>query len=165
MVGIPCQVTDMKILVTGANGFIGAALCEHLIAEGHEVVPVVRSPASIRNAQVVTSDEEWVCALRGCDSVVHLAGRVHVMREKDGDPLQAFRASNLDITLALARKAAANGVKRFIFSSSIKVNGENTMQGQFFRPDDEPAPRMPMQSPNGRRNKRCGGSQQKLVWK
>ena len=82
----------------------------------------------------------WHKALVGITTVVHLAARVHVMRDTEADPLTAFRAVNVQGTLNLARQAAAAGVKRFVFISSVKVNGETTELDQPFTSDDEPAP-------------------------
>ncbi len=132
----------MKVLVTGANGFIGSALCPHLSGLGHEVVPIVRRPYEISKALIIQQNDEarWFQALKGCDCVIHLAGRVHVMRESDPDPLGAFRAANVDATLLLARRAVTAGVKRFFFLSSVKVNGEETAPSTRFRPDDSPQP-------------------------
>lgn len=132
----------MKVLVTGANGFMGRALCPHLSALGHEVVPVVRRPGDVVGARVLKEDDEaaWQTALRGCTSVVHLAGRAHVMQDKAEDPLQAFREANVQVTQTLAKRAAQAGVKRFVFMSTIKVNGEQTAPGKCFRPGDIPAP-------------------------
>lgn len=132
----------MKVLVTGASGFIGSALCAHLVSLGHAVVPVVRRHGNLSNARIVRADDDagWRSALDGCDSIVHLAGRAHVMREQEPDPLRAFRETNVDATLALAHRAVAAGVRRLVFMSTIKVNGEHTAPGSCFEPDDEPAP-------------------------
>lgn len=133
----------MKILVTGANGFIGGALCQHLAASGQQVVPVVRRPCDVPDARILMADDDdaaWSAVLAGCDSVVHLAARAHVMHEHERDPLQAFRAVNVDMTLQLARRAAAAGVRRFVFMSTIKVNGEASVSGSPFGADDLPAP-------------------------
>ena len=135
----------MKVLVTGANGFIGSALCLHLFALGHEVIPMVRKDyaVSMDPTSLPYDEQQWRLVLNKCDVVIHLAGRAHVMRERDIDPLQAFRAANLELTMQLARKAVEAGVKRFIFISSIKVNGEETMPGDCFKPDDIPNPNDP----------------------
>ena len=135
----------MKVLVTGANGFIGSALCPHLSEFGHDVVPVERWPKRLSEAKMILHNDEvqWGLALNGCDCVIHLAGRAHIMRESDPDPLGAFRAANLEPTMQLALRAVEAGVKRFIFISSIKVNGEETMLGGVFKPDDSPRPSDP----------------------
>lgn len=132
----------MKVLVTGSSGFIGRGLIAYLAARGFEVVPIVRKPSGIPGERVLEleNSDAWRDALEGCDSVVHLAGRAHVMRENAPDPAQAFREANVDQTLAVARYAAAAGVLRFVFLSSVKVNGESTEPGQCFREDDTPAP-------------------------
>ncbi len=123
----------MKVLVTGANGFVGRALCKTLSDSGYEVVAAVRDDAvrySISSAlQTVTVGEvgpktDWSNALQGCTAVVHLAARAHVMHDTVSDPLAIYRAINTEGTLALARRAVAAGVRRFVFVSSIKVQGE-----------------------------------------
>lgn len=115
-----------SVLVTGANGFVGRALCEHLEGEGWQVVRALRhgeAPGSVRIGDI-GPDTDWGAALAGCQAVVHLAARVHVMDEHSADPLGEFRAVNSLGTVNLARQAAAAGVGRFVFLSSIKVNGE-----------------------------------------
>ena len=117
----------MKALVTGANGFIGKALCARLAASGYGVVPAVRSKSGLPQEVVVGNLDaltDWRLALSGCDAVIHLAARVHVMDDTAQNPLGQYRATNTEATLNLARQAAGAGVKRFIFISSIKVNGE-----------------------------------------
>ena len=117
----------MKVLVTGATGFVGTALCSTLATSGHEVVPAVRSKSNAPHVVVVgnlDASTDWRSALTGCNAVVHLAARVHVMRDTAQDPLALYRATNTDATLNLARQAAQAGVKRFVYISSIKVNGE-----------------------------------------
>lgn len=140
------------VLVTGAAGFIGGALVERLLAEGVPTVAAVRRPPPRpasghppTRAKVVAVGDigphtDWRDPLAGVDCVVHLAARVHVMREQAADPLAEFRKVNVDGTLALARQAAAAGVRRFIFVSSVKVNGESTGPGRPFAADDVPAP-------------------------
>ena len=132
----------MKVLVTGASGFIGRGLVAYLSGRGCEAVPVVRRASRIPNERVLDLEDSdaWRAALEGCDSVVHLAGRAHVMRETAADPAQAFTTGNVDNTLTVARYAAAAGVPRFVFLSSVKVNGERTQPGQCFHADDKPDP-------------------------
>lgn len=133
----------MKILVTGANGFIGSALCPYLSSQGHAVVPVVRRPCGLSGEHLVIDDASWNAAIVGCDSVVHLAGCSNVIHKHSSDTLQFLRTANVDVSLALARRSAAAGVRRFVYMSTIKVNGECTAPGLRFRPDDVPAPEDP----------------------
>ena len=117
----------MKALVTGANGFVGTALCARLAASGHGVVPAVRRMSGLPHEIVVgnlDASTDWRPALSGCDVVIHLAARVHVMDDTADDPLTLYRATNTDATLNLAGQAMQARVKRFVYVSSIKVNGE-----------------------------------------
>jgi len=122
------------ILVTGANGFVGHALCKRLNAEGRSFAKVVRRIASLSEIVVgeIGSETDWRGALDGCESVVHLAARVHIMHDDAMDPLADFRRVNVEGTINLARQAAQAGVRRFVFLSSIKVNGE---LGRFYGVD------------------------------
>jgi len=117
----------MKVLVSGASGFVGRALCGCLNTHEHVVVPAVRGASGLAG-EVVVGDiggaTDWMAALAGCDAIVHLAARVHVMNDNSENPLALYRATNTEATLNLARQAAAAGVKRFVFISTIKVNGE-----------------------------------------
>jgi nucleoside-diphosphate-sugar epimerase len=137
-----------RILVTGASGFVGRGVLERLQSAGKYDVR-----ASVRRAEVapvvgveyvligdLDRATDWSQALAGCDAVVHAAARVHVMRETAPDPLAEFRRVNVDGTLNLASQAVASGVRRFVFVSSIKVNGEETAPGRPFRADDAPSP-------------------------
>lgn len=139
---MPCQT-----LVTGSSGFVGRAVCAEILSRGGAVTSVTRTPSQqssgVKNVVVVRIDghTDWLDALKGCDAVVHLAARVHVMQEITVDPLAEFRRVNVQGTLALARQAAAAGVRRFVFISSVKVNGESTQPGAPFTADDAPAPR------------------------
>jgi nucleoside-diphosphate-sugar epimerase len=139
----------MKILVTGASGFVGSALCQEFVARGYGVQGVFRKLSGVGSVQspiervVVASIDArtvWLPALQCTDVVVHLAARVHVMSVASVDPLAAFRLVNTEATLNLARQAAQAGVKRFVFISSVKVNGESTQPEQPFRADDNPLP-------------------------
>ncbi len=117
----------MKALVTGAAGFIGNALCKHLSAHGHQVMRAVRRDDTLSGDILFSQIDgatDWAEALTGCDAVVHLAARVHVMDDTAQDPRALYQATNTDATLNLARQAAQTGVKRFVYISSIKVNGE-----------------------------------------
>ncbi|PST18252.1 UDP-glucose 4-epimerase [Rhizobium sp. JAB6] len=129
------------ILVTGATGFVGQALCAELSRRRMDYRPVSRSPRpGFVAIGAMDSDTDWSDALAGVEVVMHLAARVHVMNESADDPLAAFRAVNVDATINLARQAGAAGVRRFIFLSSIKVNGEGTADGKPFTPTDVPHP-------------------------
>lgn len=117
----------MKVLVTGATGFVGTALLAKLAVFGYETVPAVRCESGLLHEVAVgnvDASTDWRAALSGCDAVVHLAARVHVMDESSKNPLALYRETNTDATLNLARQSAASGVKRFVFISTIKVNGE-----------------------------------------
>ena len=138
----------MKVLVTGASGFVGCAVWQRLNnMSGVQAVGCVRraDAFSDTNAAIVTvgdlsSQTDWTVALAGADAVVHLAARVHVMRDTVRDPLAEFRRVNTEGTLNLARQAAAAGVKRFVFISSLKVNGEVTQPGHAFTEADVSSP-------------------------
>ncbi len=137
----------MKVLVTGASGWIGRCLCTRLIDGDFQVRAAVRSVVqALREFEValvkaVDDSTDWRVALTGIQVVVHAAARVHVMNDHSTDPLAEFRKVNVQGTLNLARQAAAAGVRRFVFISSIKVNGESTQPGRLFAADDVPAPR------------------------
>lgn len=139
----------MTVLVTGANGFVGSALCKRLLRDGISVRASVRSaklkPEATEAVEIATlsSDTDWAEALRNVEQVVHLAARVHVMNDISSDRLVQFRRINVEGTTSLALQAAAEGVKRFVFLSSIKVNGEFTEDGQPFIADGVPAPKNP----------------------
>jgi nucleoside-diphosphate-sugar epimerase len=146
----------MKLLVTGANGFVGNAAARH-IARNHRVLGQVRTRAQIDlllNSELpeqqilglqadLTDISGFIDALQGCHAVLHCAARVHQVRETATDPLATYRQVNRDATLALARAAAHAGVQRFVFLSSIKVNGEFSPAGRPFRPDDAVQPADP----------------------
>ena len=136
-----------KVLVTGATGFVGQAVCRILRAEGHTLTGVTRDKTLKRGPENIPlyyisdigADTDWSQAVSGADMVVHLAARAHIMRESSNDPLAAFRGVNRDGTASLARAAAAAGVRRFVFLSTVKVNGETSGENPFSE-DDAPAP-------------------------
>lgn len=136
------------ILVTGASGFVGSAVVARLARELPDGVraavrqPVVQPLAGVEYASIagLAAHTDWRDALRGVHAIVHAAARVHVMRDRSANPLDEFRRVNVDGTLALARQAAAFGVQRFVFISSIKVNGEATPRDRPFSSDDVPQP-------------------------
>lgn len=115
-----------RVLVTGANGFAGAAICRHLLARGWSVRGAVRRPAAavpdgVEPTLVGPLDDstDWQAALAGAEAVVHCAARVHVLRETEADPLAAFRRVNVAASRHLAQQARAAGVGRFVFLSSV----------------------------------------------
>ena len=136
------------ILVTGARGFVGRALCAELLLRNCEVRYVVRNLANVSEKNStgvyevldIGATTNWTEALFNVDIIVHLAARVHIMHDNAADPLTVFRAINVEGTLNLARQAAAAGVRRFVFVSSIKVNGEQTQIGQPFTEKDRAVP-------------------------
>jgi UDP-glucose 4-epimerase len=138
-----------KILLTGSTGFVGTALRKNLHTNGIEFTSAVRTLASIKDSHSglgkvdvigeIGPDTCWDKALEGVETVIHLAARVHVMNDTTSDPLQSFRNTNTAGTLKLAAAAANAGVRRFIFLSSIKVNGELTTS----QPFDERSPATP----------------------
>ena len=135
----------MRVMVTGASGFVGRALCRALLSQEMALTRVSRETGTLGNVAVgeIDSATDWTIALQQCSVVVHLAARVHVMNDSAPDQLAAYRRTNVDGTMRLARQAAAAGVRRFIFISSVKVNGESTLKGQPFKADDMPAPQDP----------------------
>lgn len=134
-------MAQQAILVTGADGFVGSALCDAIGARGQRVIAAVRKRAGPGRAVVGNLDAttDWSAALQGCGTVIHLAARVHVMEDAEADPLARYREVNVEGTVNLARQAIDAGVKRFVFVSSVKVNGEAT-HGIPFTAADVPAP-------------------------
>jgi nucleoside-diphosphate-sugar epimerase len=129
-------------LITGASGFIGSRLCLHLASKGKKIRCVSRAsdlPWETVCANL-NGETDWSEALQGVECIVHLAARVHVMGVKSNDSLDEYRAVNVFGTTNLAKQAADAGVKRFVYVSTIKVNGEETKQGSVFTADDVPSP-------------------------
>ncbi|MFJ4195322.1 UDP-glucose 4-epimerase family protein [Pseudomonas sp. NPDC089534] len=137
-----------KILVTGATGFLGKSLVQKFctFSETSVIAPLrdvnCALPGSVEKVYVSNIDDttDWRGCLDGVDVIVHAAARVHVMNEAPGQSIDKFRDVNVKGTLRLAEQAIQAGVKRFIFISSIKVNGESTAAGQAFSADDIPQP-------------------------
>lgn len=141
-------MSPARILITGGAGWVGGTLIRALQAQGHDIVAAVRSSADlpgVRKVQMTALDgtQRWSDGLRDRQVVLHLAARVHVMNETAANPLQTFREANTVASLQLARQAAAGGVRRLVFVSSVKVNGEGTALSQPFTADDVPDPQDP----------------------
>lgn len=140
----------IRVFVTGVSGFIGRALMQRLAGDpGFTVVASSRSIRNLNNACIETfvsgpidGATRWIGALSKIDVVVHLAARAHVLRERSGDPLGEFRRTNVEGTLHLAEQAAQSGVKRFVFISTIGVNGARTSR-QPFTAEDRAEPHSP----------------------
>ena len=139
----------MKILVTGATGFIGTQLSETLANSGHQVRDTARSvaPNCSTTHELITCDLESADNLdhltTGCDAIVHLAGRAHVMSDNPATSESLYVSANVDVTRKLAQSAARTGVKRMILLSSVKVNGESTTINTPFTAQDIPNPQDP----------------------
>jgi nucleoside-diphosphate-sugar epimerase len=141
---LPC------VLITGADGFIGKSLCAEMVSRGWEVRASVRLGEKIKSLPEkievietgsVYADTDWGKALANVESVVHLAGRVHVMADSSSDPLSEYRIVNTAGTEKLARAASSSGVRRFVFMSTVKVNGEG--RAILYNENDIPDPRDP----------------------
>ncbi|CAH2785489.1 MAG: UDP-glucose 4-epimerase (EC [Candidatus Burkholderia crenata] len=140
----------MRVIVTGANGFVGRATCAALSDAGHDVTALVRRPGGCRSLdrgrvheQVIADDNfASLTALPAAEVLIHLAARVHVMKDSAGDPLGEYRAVNVEGSLNVARATLRAGVKRLVFISSIKALGEGE-PGRLWREDDPPAPADP----------------------
>lgn len=136
------------VLVTGGSGFLGCAVLQALHLRGvHPLTASVRSTdvnllpeLHLKQVAGLGPDTDWKACVQGVNTVIHCAARAHVIKDKTVDPLAEYRMINVAGTLALARQAAEAGVRRFVFISSIKVNGELTLSGRRFLPDDTPAP-------------------------
>ena len=139
----------MRLLVTGANGFVGRALYDALRRAEHAVAAGVRRPCGLAEEAILPALDgdaaAWKAGLPSLafDTVVHLAARVHVMQESKSDATSLYRSANATATLVLARAAACAGVRRFVFLSSVKVNGESTPAGHPFTAEHIPTPQDP----------------------
>jgi nucleoside-diphosphate-sugar epimerase len=136
----------MKVLVTGASGFVGRALVDSFENSDIEVVASTRSDVKAFNKSVkkvitgnLSASQNWVNALSGVDVVIHLAARVHQMKSSEREALDVYREENVDATINLAKQSISQGVKRFIFMSTVKVNGEFT-DSTAYSEIDEPCP-------------------------
>jgi len=134
----------MKVLVTGALGFVGKNLKAHLDAYGYNTIGLDKAALNgevyknIFRADILRSD--LTNFLSDIEIVVHLAARVHIMRETSSDPLKEYRMINVDGTIRLADAAIKAGVKRFIYLSSAKVNGETSLPNKPFKEGDQLSP-------------------------
>lgn len=144
------KLYHQNVLVTGATGFVGRPLCEQLLLNGCSVRACVRStevlpslPGDVQATAIASigADTDWSAALAGIDIVIHLAARVHVMDETADAPLTAYRLVNVAGTESLARQAAAAGVRRLVFLSSVKVHGEESDTP--YSEENQPAPQDP----------------------
>jgi nucleoside-diphosphate-sugar epimerase len=133
----------MKVLVTGANGYIGRFLCPELVRAGYEVTALTRSPSDLLGVAHYVSQTfsavDFVEAVKGHEVVIHLAARAHQSEKQDAQTYAAYREINVEKTIDLAKAAIAAGVSRFIYLSSVKVNGEATF-AEPFTAADQPHP-------------------------
>lgn len=143
------SLVKQKVLITGATGFLGQTLTGKLYADGYPVVAAVRRESALLELDVdsvkvgyISAQTDWQHALNKVDVVIHCAARAHVMGDTAADPLAEFRQVNTAGTLNLVRQAATAGVRRFVFISSIKVNGEKT-EDRPFSPEDRFVPTDP----------------------
>jgi len=138
----------LNILITGSNGFVGKSLLETLLSKKEYLISaVVRDkknylPSDYRLIEIKNFSEKgiWKGHLKDIDVIVHTAGRAHKFKKRSKESLKEYQKDNVSDTLNLAKQAAKSGVKRFIFLSSIKVNGEETISGKKFKPEDTPKP-------------------------
>ena len=140
-----------SILITGANGFVGSNLILSLAQITDLNIYATSSAKFVNNTKAkkiftqyeLLKNTDWSDPIKNIDCIVHCAARVHVMNDLNIDPLNEYRKINVEGTVNLAKQAKKNGIKRFIFISSIKVNGEKTDQGNLFFNNDDPKPEDP----------------------
>lgn len=143
------QISLVNILLTGSTGFVGRGLVKRLNGcSGLTLTGVIRRESDQGSSRSIVVEEldsytDWSAALLDQQVVIHAAARAHIMADRVCDPLSEYRRVNVDGTLNLARQAAAAGVRRFVFISSIKVNGEQTSLGELYTAEDIPAPKDP----------------------
>lgn len=135
----------MRVLVTGATGFVGPWVCTALVDAAHSVRVALwtdtdEAPPDRVVVGNIGADTDWTHALEGIEAVIHLAGRAHIMHDQAADLLAAYRQVNVDGTTQLASQAATAGVRRLVYVSSVKVNGEETPEERPFSEADPPAP-------------------------
>ena len=142
-------MAKLRVLVTGANGFVGRSVCADLLLKGYHVVAAMRdsesghriAPNGNLDARLVGNicgETDWMSALSGCSTVIHLAARAHILCDTVSDPMHAFREINVAGSVQLAKSAMRAGVRRFIYVSSVGVNGRRTSRS--FNETDAPAP-------------------------
>jgi nucleoside-diphosphate-sugar epimerase len=133
------------VLVTGANGFVGQSLCKQFEADELSIRCVVRTANHAHQGKTffpvgdIGLNTDWSAALEGVEQVVHLASRAHITRESSTDPLGEYRRVNVEGTRRLVQQAIVAGVQRFVYVSSVKVNGEMTTDSPY-QEDDNPEP-------------------------
>jgi nucleoside-diphosphate-sugar epimerase len=141
-------MASSTVLVTGANGFVGRAVVARLVLDGCNVHAATRSQRSLPFAHPKVlqfpgldfrGNIDWSAALKGVQTIIHCAARVHVMQDSAADPIDEFRRVNVEGSRQLASQAANAGVRRFVFVSSVGVLGGETTSNAF-RADDTPAP-------------------------
>lgn len=143
-VSVEDSLADKTIAVTGADGFVGSALCDRAESLGIKVVRIVRHREGRgRDRRVIddlaSGNDRLQHHLAGIDVVIHLAGRAHVIKEYEADPVAAFERANVTATIEVAKASISANVRRFVFVSSIGVNGSASYRGPFTE-RDEPAP-------------------------